>query len=73
MRISLLDILVKKKTEIFLPRIKENPRSEDVFTTLKRVIHMTMEYMLVKMQKFPYVNHLFLQKQYLSDKKELDK
>lgn len=59
--ISLLDILLKKKTEIFLPCLKENPRSEDISTTLKRVKHMTMEYMLVKMQKFPYVKHLFLQ------------
>lgn len=44
--ISLLDILVKKKTDFFLPRLKETSQSEDFFNSLKIVTHLTMEYML---------------------------
>ncbi len=44
--ISLLDILVVKKTEFFLPLLSKYDPETGIFETLKSISHATMDYML---------------------------
>jgi TetR/AcrR family transcriptional regulator len=43
--IALLDVLVTKKTEFFIPLLSTQDPSAGVFNTLKRISHATMDYM----------------------------